>query len=224
MKQLIIFIITITLLSCNNLNKPKEINDIENVEALKDTILVQIENEIDKSYEIGFYSKSYTYCWIVDKDTLDMKIELKEYKKDNSVSIRVFNREPILLNTTIEKINECLPLIQENFELDNLKSLYFESPIFYKDLTNELSQDYKSQFGQKNITYKNLNNFLMNSWFDKKISNFLNQFDKTTKRYGIEKFHLLDKRYYSEYIPKTDLNEYPEFSIHGMGISVIINE
>jgi hypothetical protein len=30
--------------------------------------------------------------------------------------------------------------------------------------------------------------------------------------------------YYGEYIPNSDFNEYPEFSINGMGISVIINE
>ena len=62
------------------------------------------------------------------------------------------------------------------------------------------------------------------SFLEEQIGVFLDQFGKTTISYGIEKFHLLDKEFYSISIPKTDLNEYPEFSIHGMGISVIINE
>lgn len=224
MKQIIPFIITLTLLSCNNPNQTKETTTSETGEIAQDTVLVKIHNEIDKSYEIGFCSKSYTYCWITGRDTLDLKVEFTEYVRDSSVQMRVFNRQPILFTTVIDKVNECLPLIQEDFDLKNLSSLYFEPPILYKDLTIELSQDYKNQFGQENISYEQLNRFLMNSWLEQRINLFLNQFGKTTRRYGIEKFHLLDKEYYSEYIPTTNLNEYPEFSINGMGISVIINE
>lgn len=224
MKHIITFIITLTFLSCSNINQTKEVTHSETVEIAQDTVLVKIQNKIDESYEIGFYSKSYTYCWIAGKDTIDLKFGLTEYVRDSSVQIRVFNRQPILLNTAIEKLNECLPLIQEDFNLKNLSSFYFEPPILYKDLTIELSQDYKDQFEKKNISHQQLNEFLMNSYLEQKISNFLDQFDKTTRRYGIEKFHLLDKEYYREYIPNTDLNEYPEFVIHGMGISVMINE
>jgi hypothetical protein len=225
MKQIIPFIILLTLLSCNNSKQTKETNDSSTSEITKDTVLVEIENKIDKSYEIGFYSKSYTYCWIVGQDTLDLKIGVTEYVRDSSIQISAFSRQPILFNTVLNKINECLPVIQKNFELENLQSLYFPSPpIFYKDLTTELSKDYKSQFGEKNISYEQLNEFLMNSWIEERISKFLVQFGKTTRRYGIEKFHLLDKEYYGEYIPNSDFNEYPEFSINGMGISVIINE
>lgn len=212
-------------MSCNNSEQTKETTVSESVEITQDTILVTIKNEIDKSYEIGFYSESYTYCWTVGQDTLDIKIGVTEYVRDSSIQISAFNKNPILFTTVLKKINECLPLIQEDFETENLSSLYFpRPPIFYKDLTTALSKDYESQFGQENISYKKLDMFLMNSWLEKQIGAFLNQFGKTTRRYGIEKFHLLDKEYYNEYIPNADLNEYPEFSIHGMGISVIVNE
>ncbi len=224
MKQIIAFIFTLTLLSCNNSKQTKETTEAEAVELSQDTVLVKIKNEIDESYEIGFYSKSYTYCWTVGKDTLDFKIGLTEYVSDSSVQLRIFNRQPILFATAIAKVNESLLLIRENFKLENLKAIYFEPPIYYKDLTTELTQDYKNQFGQKNITYERLNEFLMSSWLEQKIEKFLNQFGKTTRRYGIEKFHLLDKEYYNEYIPNSDLKEYPEFSLHGMGVSIIINE
>ncbi|RIH65089.1 hypothetical protein D1164_10910 [Mariniphaga sediminis] len=221
MKQIISFIITLVLLSCHNSNQSKESTDSETVKTAQDTVLVKIENKIDKSYEIGFYSKSYTYCWIVGQDTLDLGIGLTEYVRDSSVQLRVFNQKPTLFASTINRINQCLPLIKEDFDMDNLRSLYFEPPIFYKDLTTELSLDYINQFGQQNIKHEELNEFLMNSWLEQKISNFLDQFGKTTRRYEIEKFHLLEKQYYNEYIPDSVITEYPEFSIHGMGISVI---
>ncbi|GAB5466038.1 MAG: hypothetical protein Kapaf2KO_14740 [Candidatus Kapaibacteriales bacterium] len=224
MKLIISFIITLTLFSCNNPQKTKEKKDSSTLEISQDTVLVKIKNELNKSYAVGFYSKSYTYCWTVGQDTLDLKIGVTEYVSDSSVQLRVINREPIRFNKAVDKVNECLPLIRENFELQNLSSLFFEPPIFYRDLTTKLSEDYKNQYGQENIGYDKLDEFLMNSWLEEQIGAFLDQFDKTTKGYGIEKFHLLGKEYYKEYIPNADLNEYPNFSIHGMGISVILDE
>lgn len=222
MKQLILLISTITLLSCNHSTQPKETNNSKTDNVATDTILVEIENDIDTPSKIGFYSKSYTYCWVIGKDTLDLKIGLEEYVRDSSVQIRVFNQHPILFTTVIDKINECLPLIRGNFELDNLRSLYFEPPIFYKDLTNELTQDYKNQVGQRDISTKQLDEFLKNSWLEEKIGSFLKQFDKTTRTYGIEKFHLLQNQHYNQYIQNVELSEYPEFSLNGIGISVIL--
>lgn len=212
-------------MSCNNSEQTKEKTDSSTTEITQDTVLVKIENELNKSYEIGFYSKSYTYCWTVGQDTLDLKIGVKEYVRDSSIQISAFNKNPVQFQRVMNMINECLPIIQEDFEVNKLSSLYFpKPPIFYKDLTTQLSKDYESQFGQENISYGKLNDFLMNSWLEEQIADFLAQFNKTTRRYGIEKFHLLGKEYYNEYIPNADLNEYPEFSIHGIGISVIINE
>ncbi len=229
MKQIIqFFVIMLTLLSCNNSQKTKENkkSESESVEITQDTVMVKIQNKIDKSYGVKFYSKSYTYCWAVGKDTLDFKIGVTESKRDSSIHISALNEKPILLLTVLNKINESLPLIKEDFDTENLRSLYFQRPtIFYKDLTTRLSKDYESQFGQVNINYKKLDKFLMNSWLEIQIGAFLEQFGKTTKRYGIEKFHLLDKKYYKKYIPDLDLNQYPVFSIHGMGgISVLLNE
>ncbi len=64
----------------------------------------------------------------------------------------------------------------------------------------------------------------MNSWLQERVEDFLQQFNKSIKRYGIEKYHLLEKKYYNQYIPNKDLDDYPSFSIHGRGISVILNE
>jgi len=224
MKSILAFLSILILVSCNHSTKTKDTNQSKIEENPVDTVLARIENKIDKSYDIGFYAKSFTYCWITEKDTLDFKIGLTEYVRDSSVQIRIYHHEPILFSDALDKINDCLPLIEQDFKLNKLNSLYLEPPIFYKDMTTELSKSYKIQFGNKNIKYQRLNEFLMNSWLEERVGGFLKQFDKSTRRYGIEKFHLLEKEYYDEYIPNTDLNDYPSFSIHGMGISVILNE
>jgi hypothetical protein len=61
---------------------------------------------------------------------------------------------------------------------------------------------------------------LLKSTLNMKLDNFLNPLDKKVKRYSIEKFHLLDKKYYSSYFPSIDFKEYPEFTIEGNGVSV----
>jgi hypothetical protein len=115
MKPIIQFVIILTLLSCNNSEQTKEKTDSSTSEIIQDTVLVKIKNELNKSYEAGFYSKSYTYCWTVGQDSLDLKIGVTEYVNDSSVQLRIFNREPIQFTKAIDKVNECLPLIRENY-------------------------------------------------------------------------------------------------------------
>ncbi|AHM59121.1 hypothetical protein D770_04270 [Flammeovirgaceae bacterium 311] len=224
MKTIILSILALALLSCNNSSQREDIISSDSGKSPIDTALVKIENKLEKSFEVGFYSKSFTYCWIADKDTLDFRIGITEHVRDSSVQLRIFHRNPILFSKALDKINESLPLIEHDFNLDKLDYLYFESPVFYKDMTTELSRSYENEFGEKSISYKQLNEFLLDSWLEKKVGAFLNQFNKSTRRYGIEKFHLLEKEYYGQYLPNSDLSDYPPFSIHGMGVSVIINE
>ncbi|MDA9875039.1 hypothetical protein N9D29_03420 [Flavobacteriaceae bacterium] len=212
------------LMSCNRSTKVIGSDQYKNKEKLNDTVLVKIEDRIDKPL-INFYTKSYSYYWVTEKDTLDFKIGMTELVRDSSVHIRFTHEKPILFSTAMNKLNECLSLIEQDFNMDLLKSLYFKPPIFYKDLTTELSKKYQYQFSNKRIKYPKLNEFLLDSsWLEQKVSEFLKQHNKSTKRYIIEKFHLLEKQYYGNYLPNTDLNEYPLFSIHGMGMSIILND
>lgn len=211
-------------MSCNQSAKKNDSQGLTTDGNLQDTVIVKHENKIDKSYHVGFYSKSFLYSWVVDNDTLDFKIGLTEYVRDSSVSLRIFHEKPILFSTALDKINECLPVIQKDFNIDNLNSLYFQPPIYYKDMTNELSDSYENKFGERNIGYQKQDDFLMNSWLGARVDGFLSEFNKSAERYGIEKFHLLEKEYYDTYIPNTDLTGYPDFSINGMGISVHLKD
>lgn len=224
MKLILSFLFILILISCNHSKNNREVTKSETNIIPKDTLLIEYENKIKMSYEIGFYEKSFTYCWTIEQDTLDLKIRVNKYTRDDSIGISVVNQKPIKFTTVLNKIKECLPLIQKNFKVENLRSLGFhKQPIFYKDLTIQLSKDYESQFGQENISYEKLNEFLMNSWLEKEIGIFLSNFGKKTERYIIEKFHLLSKKNYGDYIPNSNLKDYPEFSLHGSGISIIID-
>ncbi|QCR21117.1 hypothetical protein [Pontibacter sp. SGAir0037] len=224
MKQIILFVITLTFLACNEGNQAEDNGNSEIDANSRNTTLVKIENRLDNWFEAENFTRSYSYCWISENDTLDFTIRITENVSDSSLALRFSHRKPVLFSAAMEKLNSCLPIIKQDFNLDKLGYFHFESPIYYRDMTTELSKSYENQFGKKNISYKQLNDFLMDSWLEEKVGAFLNQFNKSTKRYGIEKFHILEKEDYKQYIPNSDLSDYPSFSIHGMGVSVMINE
>ena len=192
---------------------------------IQDTIIVKHKNLIDKSYEVGFYSKSYSYFWIVGKDTLDFALSTQEYERDKSISINIFHRNPISMETTIKNTEKCLPVIKQDFNVEKLNYLYFtNSFIYYPDVVTKLSNEYEAKFGQKRIKYETLNKFLLNSIFTSKINEFLKPLNKKVVGYGIEKFNLINKESMKYQLPNTELKNYPEFSINGMGISVKLNQ
>jgi len=221
-----IIIITLTLIStltlgfisCNQETRSNNQTAVTNDKT--DTIIVKHKNDLNKSYEVGFLSKSYSYYWLVGNDTLDFSVNAREYQKDSTLHLSIHHKNPIIFATALTKINECLPHIQEDFKLTKLNSFYFRDPIYYFDLVKQLSTEYEKQFGRKNISYEKLNQFLLKSNVYKQLENLVSPLDKKIKRYSIEKFHLTDKKYFGEYLPSVDLTEYPEFAINGMGLYI----
>lgn len=220
--QVLFFVIVIAFFSYSGETKSASKN--EKTSNIIDTVIVKHKNELNKSYEVGFLSRSYSYYWIVGNDTLDFVVNATEYEKDSTLHLNVLHTKPLLFSTTLLKINECYPLIKQDFSLSKLKSFYFRDPIYYFDITKELSIEYEQQFGRKHINYEKLNLFILNSKLNKHLSKFLNPLNKKVKRYFIEKFHLMDKKYYSEYLSNIDLTEYAEFVIHGMGLYVELKD
>lgn len=216
------FIIIPCFFSC--IRNPDENNTAENSSEKRDTIIVKKEHPLTKSYEAGFLSKMFTYYWIVGHDTLDLFLSVRELVKDSTVSLRVYHEKPMLFASVLDKIDECYPLIKEDFRLSELKSFYFLSPIYYFDLVKEVMAEYEQEFGQRGISYDRLNRFLLKSGLNKKLDSFVSPHCKKVKWYGIEKFHLTDKESLRYYFPDVDLTDYPEFSIHGMGIFVKLEE
>lgn len=207
------------MISCGQENK-SNLESTNVIQDTKDTILIKQQNVLNKSYEVGFYSKSFSYYWVTGKDTIDFFMNVAEYEKDSTSNINIHHKKPLLFTTTLDRINQSLPIVRNDFDITKLSSIYFKSPIYYLDLLKELMNEYEMKFGKKGISYQDLNDFLLNSSLNTRLNGFLHPLNKKVKRYNIEKFQLVDKNNFNSYIPDTDLTDYPEFAIGGMGLSV----
>ena len=217
LKWLFLFIIPLGLISCVKETKSNNLS-AKTSKNIQDTIIVKQKQALNRSYEVGFLSKSHSYYWLVGKDTLDIVVNVREYSRDSTLHLSVHHKDPMLFASLLTKINECYPQIEKDFDLSKFNSFYFRQPIYYLDLANDLSTEYEQQFGQKSINYEKLNQFLLNSKLNKQLGNLVKPLHKKVKRYSIEKFHLMEKRHYVSYLQNVDLTEYPEFTIHGMGL------
>jgi len=223
MKSSFLLLICLVLISCNqdkNKRVPKEISS----EKANDTLLVKHQNELSLPFSAKFRSKSFSYHWIAKKDTLDFALHVNENKKDSTLDVSFTHEKPILFSKLIQLTSQCLPIIEDDFQLSKMKSFYFKSPIFYLDITKQLSKEYEQKFGRKKINYQKKDEFLMNSSLTKEINNFLEPLNLCVKSYFIEKFHLIEEDTYPFYLKNIDLTEYPDFAIHGGGIYVQLEE
>ena len=164
-------VLTITL-GLNSRNQEVRSNEQQEKSSQNDTTIVKHKNELNKSYEVGLITKSSTYYWLVGKDTLNFLIDAKENEKDSALNLYIYHNKPILFTTALNRINDCLKYIKEDFSLSKLKSFRFENPIFYYDLEKELSTEYDSAFGKKDISNDKLNQFILNSELNKQLETF----------------------------------------------------
>ncbi|UIR54673.1 hypothetical protein LZQ00_10335 [Sphingobacterium sp. SRCM116780] len=193
----------------------------EQVSSKIDTILVKKKNKLE-GFNEDYMTKSYSYYWVTVNDTADIVINAYERKEDNTLHLVVDQRKMVLFNSVIDKLNQSIPKIKEDFDWTKIGSIFLNAPVYYPDLANALSKEYEQKFGRKAISYEKLNQFLLQSSLNTQLNNFLNPFDKKTESYGIEKFHFLEKKDYSSIFSDSDLSVYPEFTLHGMGIYVQI--
>lgn len=214
-------LLTITLGSVSCTQETRPIGQAVEILDNTDTLIVKHKRDLDSVWDVPVISKSYLYYWLVGKDTLDFMIRTDESKSDSSLSLLILHKKPILFTTTLAKINACFPLIKEDFYPAKLRSFDFRDPIYFVDLTKELSAKYEQQFGRKNISSRKLNQLFLNSNFNKQLDSLVNPYHKKVKHYLIEKERLIDKTQYHYDLPNVDVTEYPEFAITGLGLTVI---
>lgn len=205
--------------SCGQTPK-KQVKAESDTQDIHDTIVIKCQNILNESVA-RWYSQSCSYYWIAGKDTLDFKLSITESKVDGALSLNLLHKEPILFTDALEKIDVCLPLIKEDFDTSKLTSIHFKEPIFYLDLAKKLSSEYEQEFGRKRVD-KWLP-FLLKSSLTSQLNYFLNPLNKKVRHYGFEKFQLLDKENYKEYLPNINFTEYPEFTLNsynGMSVSI----
>ena len=222
---IILSVLAVITSSCRQNNARKQIEMASDAQGIQDTTVIKQRNVLNE-FRYSIYSKSYSYYWLAGKDTLDFILNAKEYEKDSTLHIDIRHKEPILFATVLERIEACLLIIKEDFDVSKFSSIYFKEPLYYLDLAKKLSNEYEQEFGRKNISYEKLNQFLLKSYLNVQLNNFLNPLNKKVKRYEIEKFHLMDKKDYESYLynnerlSNIDLTGYPEFTLNGMGVSV----
>jgi hypothetical protein len=187
-----------------------------------DVTIIKQKSNLTNSIEKDAYSKSYSYHWLLNKDTLDFVLCAFERKIDKSIQLSVHHKKPMLLHDVFKNIEECIPILLQDFELSKFNCLVIQSPIYYLDITKELSNEYISKYGRTRVDENKLNKFLINSILNKRIDSFSNTFNKKVSAYGIEKFHLLNKKNFSNYLPEADLEDYPEFTIDGLAVYIYL--
>jgi len=219
MKRKIIILSVFALIasSCGQTTR-KQTETAIDIQDIQNMFIVKHKRILNKS-DSTWYFKSYSYYWLVGKDTLDFNLSITE-RKDGTLFLRLSHRERILFTDALGKIDASLPLMKEDFDLSKLISFQFMEPIFYFDLAKKLSSEYKQEFGRKIVGYTKLNDFLLASSLTSQLNHFFSPLNKRVKRYGMEKFGLLEKKYYKEYLPNVDFTEYPDFTINGMGVYV----
>jgi len=218
MKQvaIILSVLAMTMIGCGK----KQTTTANYTQEIQDTIVVKQKNILNR-HEVNFISKSYSYYWLAGKDTLDFVIRVNERKRDNTLHLRIFHRKPMLFADALDKVAVCLPLIKEDFDLSKLASFFFEAPIYYLDLATKLSNEYEQKFGRQNVDFSKFHEFLLESSLTSQLNHFFSPLNKRVKRYGFEKFHLIEKQHYNEYLPNVDFTEYPEFTFNAhVGVDV----
>jgi hypothetical protein len=211
-------IILITLLSSCSNDKSSNITNGKQQE-LK-TSIIKRKNALNNSYDSVLYSRSYSYHRIFGVDTLDFTLNAMEYKVDSTFHLNVHHKGAMLFATMLEKLTEYVPFVKEDFEFSRLNSISLESPMRYLDLSKVLSKEYEQKFGKKRVSHDKLDLFLLHSTLNKKLDRFLITISKQAKSYSIEKFQLRDKKYFAAYISETDLKDYPDLTLEGMGVYV----
>lgn len=194
----------------------------EHIHSTQDTLIVKgqrFNNEF-----LSDSSEQYYYYWVSEKnDTLDFKIRISE-SHYGGVSLSVAHDYPILFSDVLNKIKLFIPMLKNDYDLSKLQLLDFRKPIYYIDLAHELSNRYYKEFGNKRVENKKLIQFLLNANITSRINSLLEDINnKNVRAYGFEKFRILTKEYYKDYLPNIDFSAYPDFVLDGYtGFSVFL--
>lgn len=220
MNYYMLILTSLFIFSC----KEKE-NISNNINLKQDTIIIKKEHKPkDNFWYNEMYSKSISYYFIVEKDTIDL-INVDEYKSDYSVGIthsKWKNNSQATIKNLLNNIEKLIPKMKKDFDISQLNSLYIASPIYYADFSNDLGNEYKNKFGNKNIQYKEFNLFMHQTSFNKRLNTILKQINKKTTNYSMEKLHLIDKKSYLSIYPQTDTTKISDIHINGHGLYISI--
>jgi hypothetical protein len=211
MKYILLITISSIFISCNEIANSKH-SKKGNLKAIKDTVIMKYEHLSQSGV-----SKMHSYLWVVGKDTLDLRLVIEEFERDSSLNLSILHKEPLLFSTVLKKINASFYLINHDYDLLDLRTVSFRSPIYYPDLAKSLSTQYEQSFGQEMVKYDKLNKFLLGTEMNSQLNTLLKPFNKKVKLYSVEKFNLVNKKHYGfAKLPNFNFSNYPEFTLDGI--------
>lgn len=220
---------TLLFLSCH-----KPIDKEENLKQKMDTLMVVEKSE--RVYEQEIYDlvqnvdypilKTYTYYWVVGKDTLDFSINVSEEGDGTIIYVYRFNksgdayRKRMSIYFLLKKIKEIMPSLKEGkFDMNRLYAISFEDPSVFTDLSNELSNAYQ-KYPKGSFHREKLNELMQNTKFHKELNHLLSPWDKKVAHYSIEKLHIIGRKQMQDNFIEIDTTKIPQDIIAGNGFYI----
>ncbi len=219
MKYLFVMTLIAGCISCGE-RTDVVIQSSANRGGTRDTVIQKQKDRLKNALDSGFYAKKLWYYWIHGSDTMDYKLTVSETRKEGTIHLDIHHKKNMLFTEVLALIRTAMPVIKEDFDLERLDYFSFESPLYYRDFEILFSKEYQTRFGQKRIGYPELDAFLLQSEITVLLNQFLEPYDKKVRRYLVEKFQLINPHQGSLFLPDLDYSGYPDFAIHGMGLSV----
>jgi hypothetical protein len=213
-------LLLLSLIACHDEKKTNN-EAAGDKQSATDTVIIKRQEELNEPNDAELYSKSYWYHWNVGEEQLPFSLLVSEYKKDGSVNVRLMHDSLLLFSSALELIKDGLRIAGDDFDLSKLDYMYFESPVYYPDLTRQLSSEYEQKFGFKPVRYERLNEFLMQASITSQLNSFLSPFNKKVRSYDIEKAMLVSRKGLGVFDKKgIDFSGYPEMMIDGFGLGM----
>lgn len=218
LKSLIIF--SFCFAACG---EPSSSSESQTESATKHSVLVKVFHK-DEPNQISNYSAPISYHWVVGTDTLDFAIYVSEHLQDKTLHLSYSHKLPILLQDAAVRTARILPIINEDFGGKSIKSLYLKTPVYYLDLATNLYDIYQAEYKDKSITQPEEQAFFEKSLLHEFMVGLGAHTQMRPISYSLEKFHVMKKAGYSSYLPDTNLDDYPEFTIGGIGLHIFFEE
>lgn len=196
-------------------NKAQTVQNSE--PANSDTIIIKDYPEFSK-FDSILNTKVIYYFWLTNNDSLDFNLRISQ-GKDSAVSIYFLHENTMQFAETMKLFNECLPTIQQDFDLSKTDGISFKTPVYYPDLVSRLATEYNEKHGTKKLKYGDFIDFLLSSSLTTTLNDFFKTYNIEVKGYGIEKFHFVEKENYEKYFPDISpeiLKDYPEMIFDGL--------
>lgn len=194
-------------------NKNQEIK--QNIEALKKEWKLNIEDEKLVGFTEDAFTKAKWFYWVKDQDTTNYKFRFAELKNDSLVSVLIKVEKQIDFKTCLDSLNALFPIIEKEFNLNKMYSLYVGQVIYYPDLAKEISTQYEKDFGKKITSHKKFNEMMMQQPTTENLNSIIERYNKKIRAFSVEKFGLIEKPVFSLFIKDVDFSDYPDFIIEG---------